>query len=55
MPYTVVIAELKQETNTSAAPTTLKDFEDFHLFFDDQIKIGLIYFSLIVYLMMYAL
>ena len=41
MPYTVVIAELKQETNTSAAPTTLKDFEDFHLFFDDQIKIGL--------------
>ncbi|WP_353484586.1 M81 family metallopeptidase [Haliscomenobacter sp.] len=41
MPFTVVIAELKQETNTSAAPTTLKDFEDFHLFFDDHIKIGL--------------
>jgi microcystin degradation protein MlrC len=41
MPYTVAIAEIKQESNTSAPPTTLKDFEDFHLFFDDEIKIGL--------------
>jgi microcystin degradation protein MlrC len=41
MPFTVAIAEVKQETNTSAAPTTLKDFEDFHLFYGDQIKTGL--------------
>jgi len=41
MPFTVAIAEVKQETNTSAAPTTLKDFEDFHLFYVDQIKTGL--------------
>ena len=41
MPYTVAIAEIKQESNTSAPPTNLKDFEDFHLYFDDQIKIGL--------------
>ena len=41
MPYTVAIAEIKQESNTSAPPTTRKDFEDFHLFFDDEIKIGL--------------
>jgi len=41
MPYTIAIAELKQETNTSAPKTTLKDFEDFHLYFDGQIKIGL--------------
>ena len=41
MPFTVAIAEVKQETNTSAPPTTLKDFEDFHLFYGDQIKTGL--------------
>ena len=41
MPRTVVIAEIKQETNTSAAPTTLKDFEDFHLYFGDQIRVSL--------------
>lgn len=41
MPYTIAIAEIKQESNTSAPPTTLKDFEDFHLFFDNQIKINL--------------
>jgi len=38
MSFTVAIAEVKQETNTSAPPTTLKDFEDFHLFYGDQIK-----------------
>ena len=41
MPHTVVIAEIKQETNTSASPTTLKDFEDFHLYLADQIRVGL--------------
>ena len=41
MPHTIAIAEIKQESNTSAPPTTLKDFEDFHLYFDEQIKIGL--------------
>lgn len=41
MPFTIAIAELKQESNTSAAPTTLKDFEDFHLYFDGRIKIEL--------------
>jgi len=36
MTYKIAIAELKQESNTSAAPTTIEDFESFHLFYDEE-------------------